>query len=126
MVYYIEIDEKKYKTPQKRWAPATVHKPSTVRPTLVGDIDVTYGSVNILEWKGEVEAPVQAPEGWGTISTLRESLYKRLAIAFKDHYEEEYTVHAIGPFPERSMTPDWAGASNVMYVSITLMTQESS
>jgi hypothetical protein len=54
---YIILDGKKYKTPAKRWSPV-YGKPATVKTTLMGVVDVTYGPGFYNEWQGEIEGPV--------------------------------------------------------------------
>ncbi len=54
---YIVLDGKKYKTPAKFWQPY-VDKPATVRKTLLGDTDVTFGPAVTEEWRGQIEGPV--------------------------------------------------------------------
>lgn len=122
---YITFDGYRYKATHQNWSPAAEHKPSTVRPTLLGGLDATYGPVTILEWRGEIEAPIVASAPWGTIANLRTSLRKRAGLSFTDHYGQTYTVHAVGPFGERSLSPKWDSPSNKIYKSVTLYYQEA-
>jgi len=83
---YITLDGYKYRTPARNWAPAE-HKPASVKTTLLGEVDATYGPTTTYEWRGEIAAPVTSPgTGWGTIADLRLSLKKRSALSFSDHY----------------------------------------
>ncbi len=61
---YITLDGKKYMTPAKFWQPY-VDKPATVRKTLMGATDVTFGPAVTEEWRGQIEGPV-TPEDDGT------------------------------------------------------------
>jgi hypothetical protein len=117
---YVTFDNYKYKTPATEWKPAS-SKPSMVRQTLSGALDVTYGPGGFYEWDGNIEGPVTADTGWGTIANLRTSLAKRTAITFIDHYGASYTAHAIGPFSEESKTPMWDGAGNRISVRVKIV-----
>lgn len=122
---YITLDGYKYRTPARSWV-MTNHKPASVKPTLIGETDATYGPVTILEWRGEIAGPVTAPgAGWGTIATLRATLKKRSTLSFTDHYGTTRTVNVLGPFIERSLTPNWDAPSNQIYASVTILYQEA-
>ena len=122
---YIILDGLKYRTPARSWAPAE-HKPASVKSTLLGEVDATYGSTTTVEWRGEIAAPVTAPgTGWGTIADLRLSLKKRLALSFTDHYGTTRTVHVLGPFPERSLSAKWDSPSNTIYKTVQITYQEA-
>ncbi len=122
---YIILDGHWYRTTSKTWHPEEV-VPSTSRPMLDGNLDVTFGKVTLVEWNGEIVGPVTADAtmhggiGNGTIEDLRVSLRKRQTLSFTDHYGSAFTVHAIGPFVERSLGPDWQAHSNVVYVKAKL------
>lgn len=118
---YITLDSKKYVTPQQGWIPRVI-KPSTVRLTLLGAIDATYGPGNILEWQAEIEAAVSPASGYGSPSDLRTSLQKVVGLSFTDHFSTSHTVHVRG-FEETSMSPMWDGSSNVVIFNVTLMGQ---
>jgi hypothetical protein len=118
---YISFEGKRYITPAKTWQPTTI-KPSNVRPTLLGGMDATYGPATILEWSGLIEAPVTATAPWGAIADLRGSLRKRAGVSFTDHYGYTYTVHVIGPTPEKSNSPKWDAPSNKIYISVVFRT----
>lgn len=119
---YITLDSKKYYTPFGVWSPPVINKPSTVEITSDGTTDVTYGPASFLSWEGDIEAPVTAPAtGFGTVSDLSTSLAKRQTLAFYDHYNTQYSVHAIGPFHSRSISPKWDSASNVFLITVNLV-----
>lgn len=118
---WITLDTKKYKTPQQGWIPRVI-KPSTIRLTLLGAIDATYGPGNILEWQAEIEADVSPATGYGTPGDLRESLKKVVGLSFTDHFNGSHTVHVRG-FEESSMSPMWDGSSNTVIFNVTLMGQ---
>ena len=111
-----------YKTALRSWKSVPV-TPSTARVLLSGNIDITYGPTNVYTWEGELLVPVTSPGGnWGTISTLRTQLKKKVLFQFTDHYNQTYTTASIeGPFPEHSIAPDWEAASNDILVSIKVM-----
>jgi hypothetical protein len=83
-----------------------------------GSLDVTHGPTTVYLFQGEIAADVTPDSGYGSISNLRASLVKKQAFSFTDHYGTTYTVHAIGPFPERALSPKWDSASNIFYVSV--------
>jgi len=117
---YITLDGKKYKTPGKVWNPTT-QKPATVRYTLLGAIDGTFGAANLCDWDGEIEGPVTPTDGtWGSINDLRTTLAKRAALSFTDHYGNSYTVLCQGPFKETSFSTMWDDASNHINISVRI------
>jgi hypothetical protein len=120
---YIVLDGKWYKTPAKSWNPVT-NKPGTVRATLLGSVDVTFGSAAIREMQGQIEALAQAhlpPNNWGTIQDLRTTLEKCQSVPFTDHLEDDYEVVLIGPFKEDSFTSLWDSAENTFKVSVRII-----
>jgi hypothetical protein len=117
---YITLDGKKYKTPGKVWNP-TVNKPTTVRYTLLGAIDGTFGAANLCDWDGEIEGPVTPIDGtWGSIGDLRATLAKLSALSLIDHYGATYTVICQGPFREQSFMNMWDSPSNHIAVTVKI------
>jgi hypothetical protein len=114
---YITLDSKKYRTSAKTWHPEP-NIPATERVLLNGQMDVTFGKASLLIWIGEIEGPITAASGWGTIVDLRTSLLKRQLLSFTDHYGVTRNIKATGPFKERSLSSKWDGASNTIYVSV--------
>ncbi len=109
---YITLDGKKYKCPAKQWMPITT-KPGTVRYTLLGEVDVTFGSTAIKEWQGQIEGPITPTDNtWGSITDLRTTLAKTTELAMIDHYGTAITVVAVGPFKEDSFMAAWDSPSN--------------
>jgi len=120
---YITLDGKKYKTVHKQWTPGG-DKPATLRRTLLGSLDVTYGPGTFNDWQGKIEAPVTPIDGsWGTITDLRTTIAKTSNMSFTDHYGTSYTVHVLGPFQEESRSPMWDGSSNAIYVKMRIVTE---
>ena len=119
MAAYIEIDGLRYVTPSKAWEPSET-KPSTLRVTLSGALDVTYGPAILLEWRGEVEAPVTAITLYGTITDLITSLRKKQLLTFKDHYGTSYSADISGQMVRRSHSAGWSASSNIWFVSVTI------
>ncbi len=118
---YITLDGYKYRTPARNWAPAE-HKPASVKTTLLGEVDATYGPTTTYEWRGEIAAPVTSPgTGWGTIADLRLSLKKRSALSFSDHYGVRVRT-CTGPFPERSLSPSGTAHEHI-YKTIAILYQ---
>lgn len=118
---YIVLDGKQYITPAKQWIPIA-KKPSTVRYTLEGQPDVTYGPVVPVEWKGVIRVPyTPVTSAWGSLDDLRTSLAQRTFMLFTDHYGVQYTVHVIGEFPEQSITPFWVGPDNDFDVPVRII-----
>ncbi len=121
---YITFDTLKYKAPHLAYAPMR-NKPATERLTLSGASDVTYGPGVILEWVGQLLAPVTPEDtGWGDIDDLRASLEKREALALIDHYNVASTVYALGPHDETSFTPVWDAASNEFRVTLRFVVDQ--
>lgn len=121
---YITFDTLKYMAPHLKYAPIR-NKPATERLTLSGASDVTYGPGVILEWTGEIIAPVTPnATGWGDIDDLRYSLEKRTALLLTDHYGNIVTVYAMGPHGETSFTPMWDAASNEFRVSVRFVVNQ--
>ena len=116
---YITLDGKKYTTPTG-WAPK-IDKPATVRQTLNGVVDITYGPANFQEWNGVIRAYVTAQSGFGTHLELLATLAKRTEILMLDHYGVSYYVHVLGPFEPRSFTNMWDGASNHFDVQVHIV-----
>jgi hypothetical protein len=118
---YITLDDKKYKCPAKQWQPVTT-KPNSVRVTLLGEVDVTFGSATIREWQGQIEGPVSVPDGtWGTVDDLRATLAKRQELPLIDHFGISHTVVCIGPFKEEPFMSMWDSASNHFNVSARII-----
>jgi hypothetical protein len=119
---YIELDGKRYLTPGKKWQP-TLHKPTTVRQTLLGATDVTFGVGSTREWNGIIEAPasVADPATWGTITTLRAAIRKKTSLPFKDHYGASYTVAFFGNLVEESLSPVWDDPNNIIQITARLV-----
>lgn len=118
---YIELDGLKYATPHKDWAPI-MDKPSTVRYTLGGDPDITYGPAVPQAWQGSIRVPVTVTDStWGMYADLKASLAKLENLAFTDHYGDSYYVAALGPFAERSMSPKWDSPTNVFHIQVRLV-----
>ena len=123
---YITLDGKKYRTPSKYWTPVE-DKPATVKMTLNGTVDVTYGPHTFFEWRGQIEGPVTPDDtNWGTIEDLRTTCAKTTSVKFRDHYyptHSEIDVHVLGPFQERSLSTMWDNASNRIYVTVRIVKQ---
>jgi hypothetical protein len=122
---YILLDGKRYATQTKAWTP-TVDKPNTIRKTLAGELDVTYGPGAFEEWIGTVEAPVTPiSSSWGSIQDLRATLLKRASVEFEDHYGiQRWDVHCIGPFKERSLSPMWDALSNIWFMDVKIVKEK--
>jgi len=117
---YITLDGFKYVTPFGKWTPV-MDKPATARIDLLGGLDVTYGPATWQRWQGMIEVAANPTIGYGSPNDLRATLAKRTAVAFIDHYGENYSVHLLGPFPEMSFTPVWDGDSNVIFFQLTVV-----
>jgi len=118
---YITLDGKKYKTIHKQWTPGS-DKPATLRRTLLGSLDVTYGPGTFNDWQGKLEGPVTPIDGsWGSIADLRLTIVKLTSVSMTDHYGVTFTVHILGPFQEESRSPVWDSASNMIYVKVRIV-----
>ena len=117
---YIILDSKYYRTTHKTWTPEVI-TPMLSRGLLNGNLDATYGPASWLMWSGEVIAPATASGSYGTIADLETTLKKKATVGFTDHYGTAYTaVHLIGPFPKRSLSPNWDVSDNPIYVQIKI------
>ncbi len=117
----IVLDGKQYRTLAKQWNPE-INRPATVRFTITGQIDATFAGFCFLRWNGMVAAPVTPDTAdCGSIDDLRVSLTIGSLLAFIDHYGHDYTVAALGPFTERSLSPMWDQTSNMIYVMVQLI-----
>jgi hypothetical protein len=118
---YITLDGFKYATSANNWK-KLLEKPNTVRYTLSGALDITFGSASPIRWVGDVIAPVSArAEGWGTILNLRTSLAKVTSVVFTDHYADSFTVFSVAPLQERSLMNRWDDTNNVFFVPVELV-----
>jgi len=118
---YITLDGFKYATSANNWK-KLLDKPNTVRYTLSGALDITFGAASPTRWVGDVIAPVSArSEGWGTISNLRTSLAKVSSILFTDHYGNRYNVFSVAPLQQRSLMNRWDDTNNVFFVPVELV-----
>ncbi len=118
-VNYITLNGKKYVTPAKSWKPMPV-KPASVRYTLTGRMDATYGAAVLLQWDGEIEAAVTPATGYGSVADLDAACALRGTMAFTDHDGNNYTVHLLGPFPKRSLGNKWDAPGNKVYVTVSI------
>ena|SRR5271157_2549424 len=117
---YITLDGKKYKTPGAVWSP-TVTRPTTIRYTLLGPVDATFGAANLCDWVGDIEGPITPTDGtWGSITDLRASLAKLMAINLIDHYGISYTIVCQGGYKETSFMNVWDDPSNHINISVRL------
>lgn len=117
---YISLDGKYYATPEQAWVPKHI-KPSTVRITVNGTLDATYGPDTLYVWTGRIKADVTArTASWGTPANARTSLNKQQGLTFYDHYGTQYTVHCDG-YSEDSVSPMWDGNENSIYFDVTLI-----
>jgi hypothetical protein len=114
---YITFDGLKYRTSHKTWKVA-IQPMANSRILADGTLDVTHGPTTAYLFTGELMADVTPDTGFGSVVQLRISLAKKQAFTFIDHYGSTYTIHAIGPFPERSLSPKWDSSSNIFYVTI--------
>jgi len=116
---YITLDSNKYTTVANNWEESAV-TPSTSRMLLNSAHDSTYGPATMLMWSGEIKIDVsENREGWGTIATLKATCQKKQRVTFTDHYGNSYNAHLKG-YKQRSLSPMWDGASNVMYYTIAI------
>jgi len=114
---YLTIDSYKYRTSHKSWR-MSIQPLATSRVLLDGSLDVTHGPTTLYLFAGEIMAEVSPDTGFGSILNLRATLEKKQAFTLSDHYGTAYTVHAIGPFIERSLSPKWDSATNIIYVQV--------
>jgi hypothetical protein len=120
---YIVLDGKKYTTRADSWT-EIIEKPNSVRYTLTGELDITYGSSIPTIWTGEIVAPVTARAlGWGTVSDLETSLVKQESVTFYDHYGSGHNVHSVMPIQGRSLSNMWDDMNNVFYVGVRLVSE---
>ena len=101
--------------------------PRSVRVLQDGSLDATFANISILEWNGDVQAPVTPPDSnWGSISDLRTILATKGSVTFNDHYGNVYTTAYISQSgAEKSASPMWDGASNEFRINVTIMAEGS-
>jgi hypothetical protein len=120
---YVTLDGNKYKAPFGQWDPE-VEKPSSVRLTLGGSIDVTYGPGIVDVWDGFLKTtndPTEQSNGFGSPDDLDTTYRKTQTVSFTDHHGDSYTVHIVGRKKQKSNTPDWEGEGTSIYYSVTLV-----
>ena len=96
-----------------------MHKPGTVRFTIEGTMDGTYGPGVFYNWQGEIRVDATPAAGYGSLANLKATLVKRQGLGFVDHWGDNYLVHIVGEMPEKYLTPDWAGSLGIIQVRIT-------
>lgn len=124
---YIILDGYRYKTLAKQWRPM-LNRPASPRLTLLGDMEATFGVGALQRWEGQISVPhgESAPlpangSLYGNIYTLRETIKKRQALAFTDHYGVVYAEAVMtGPFDETALLNVWNSTSNKYYVRVAL------
>lgn len=86
------------------------------------ELDITWGPATIYIFQGEIIADnLPGSEARTHIVELRASLAKRNKLSFTDHYGNQYSVVAIGPFPEKAISPSLRSLSNLIYVTVQLV-----
>lgn len=118
---YVTLDGKKYTATHGKWTEVIV-VPATIRKTLSGVTDVTYGPATYQEWRGEMRAyPGTPPVGYGTWSDLKTSLQSLAGLSFTDHFGNAHTVHFGGEAHNTSLSPVWDQDSGKMFVMVRLV-----
>lgn len=125
---YIILDGYRYKALAKNWKPMTI-RPATVRLTLLGDMEGTFGSNALMKYEGFLsvvhgESAPGAADGtlYGNIYTLRETLTKKTSLTMTDHNGTAFSeVVLIGPFDEQMLTNIWNSADNKYFVRVEIM-----
>lgn len=116
---YITLDGSKYVTLHRNWYEGTI-TPSTSRILLNSEHDSAFGPATKITWEGEIKIDVnEARGGWGTISSFKGVCGKKQRVALTDHYGNSYDAHIKG-YKQRSLSPMWDGASNVMYYTVMI------
>jgi len=121
MTNYITLDGKKYVTVHPKWKPQLV-RPKTVRVTLAGDLDATFGSAVTQTWMGIAKAPITPKDAsWGTRDDMVATFAKASLLTFVDHRGDSYNVAILSDGVEMSRSPDWDVASNTYHFVLTLI-----
>jgi hypothetical protein len=129
MADYIVLNGKRFRALQKAWQPSGP-VPATVRVTLHGDLDITFGPRRLKNWIGQLVAPNTADpaptdgsgETYGTAADLRTLLDFKAAVTFKDHLGVTYNpAGLIGSGRERSLLPDWDNPGNKFYIEVEIV-----
>lgn len=116
---YISIDSKKYTTLHRNWEESAL-TPSTSRILLNGGYDSSFGPSTKIVWNGEIRIDAsEARAGWGVIADFKTVCKKKDRVTFIDHYGNSYDAHLKG-YKQRSLSPMWDGASNVMYYVVMI------
>lgn len=120
---YVTLNNKKYATLSSNWVPIST-VPATVRVTLDGNLDVTYGPGTIKEWQGTFLIPVTPETGYGSMDDFQACIEARAELTFQDHYATHtYGIHMISSqgAKQRSMVPMWDAVSNEWRVDVRLV-----
>ena len=117
---YIVLDGKRYRTAAESWEP-NEERPMVIRRLMSGSSNVTFGPATFTGWRGVVMVNVDAAAPFGTIDEFRTTYRKRQALAFNDHYGNEYTVVIDRTVGEKSISPMWTAVDNTFRVNLSLV-----
>jgi hypothetical protein len=118
MEEYITLDDYRYATNAKNWK-MSILPPASPQLLLNEEFDVTFGPNTWYIFTGELVVHM-APEHYIDHESRGSLLAKTNSLILTDHYGSNYRIVAIGPFPERGISPMWESPSEIMYVSVQL------
>jgi len=116
---YISLDGKQYKCRFPDWVPWFI-KPGTIRYTLGGNSDVTYGTAVPQGWQGFIEVPYTGSSPWGGRTDFETSVKKLQAISFTDHFGSTYNVNIVGEITFEAMKPMYDDTTSKLYYGVRL------
>jgi len=120
---YITLDGYKYSCPFGQWEPSR-NKPSSVRMTLSGKTDVTYGPASEESWAGLIRVTANSDlitAGYGTRANFLTTYDKTTSVTFVDHEGNSCSVHVIGALSRKSTIPIWDSTNANFFYSVNLI-----
>ena len=117
---FISLDGKRYRCAADQWEP-NEERPMVIRRLMSGNSNVTFGPATFTGWRGVVNVEVGAVAPFGTIDDMRATYRKRQALAFIDHYGNNYSVVIDRSVGERSLSPKWTAVDNIFKINLSLV-----
>lgn len=116
---YITLGSYRYRCRFPDWRPWFI-KPGSVRYTLAGNSDATYGSAVPQGWEGAIEVPYEDSGTYGGRSEFETTIKLMQAVPFIDHWGVSYNVHIIGEITFETLRPMIDGDTNKLYYTLRL------
>lgn len=116
---YITLDSWRYKCRFPDWRP-WFFKPGTIRYTLGGNSDATYGTAVPQGWEGAIEVPYEDSGSYGGRSEFETSIKTLGPISFTDHFGSTYNVHIVGQVTFEAIKPMYDADDTKLYYMVRL------